>query len=163
MKSRFFLFQALCGVVLALGLAACDGTVDLAARRADYDAVLGVPARARTALAAKTALFKRLLARGGSPAAAPYPALRACLRTMAGEADALESVQSSAAAFEGDFDFFAATHATVSPQQPEAWDAFESLDGRFPPMDRAILAHQRAFNAAAARFDALAMPAGAGH
>jgi hypothetical protein len=142
-------------MLLGAALSGCGGSVNLARQRVDYDAVLMVPARAQTVLAAKTTLYDGLVTRTSSAALAPYPALHAYLAAMTVQAAALKSIE-GADDFKGDFDFFAATHTVVTPQQPGDWAALQSLDHRFPPIRDAIAAHQKLFNDAAGRFDDLA-------
>lgn len=142
--------------LLAALLSGCGGSVNLAQRRVEYDSVLMVPAQVQTVLAAKTALYDGLLTRTSSAALAPYPALHAYLAAMTVQAAALQSIEGWDGSFKGDFDFFAATHTVVTPQQSGDWAALKSLDKRYPPIRDAIVAHQKLFNDAAGRFDDLA-------
>jgi len=155
---RRALTALLAGAALA-ALAGCAGKVILKERRAEIDPVLSLPARDLAAFNARVALLDGALTRTSTPAAEPYGPLLADRVAMAAALEALAKDQEAAAAFEGDFDFFAATHAEIDPKSGD-WTAYGQLEGRYPGIRDAIRSHHHAFAGPAADFDALTTVAG---
>jgi hypothetical protein len=116
---------------------------------------LAIPDKAQAVFEAKTSFLDEVLSRTSSPQAPPYPALLADLQALSTTAAALARDRAAGTAFEGDFDFFAATYASVGSDQPSDWTAYQQLNGRFSGVQASILSDQAAFQRVASDFDAL--------